>query len=165
MRDKKPVDSPFAAQKAAPGEEKRRYGDRILCIIPKWRVSRVPSEKLKPFEELSKEARIFIVADVLLHVVRKKHSLAFVPPSGPEYQEMVAIMHGVKVSVATAKRRFPPKKTIVCDWRQARTEHMANRSRAYQAWCAANGQEPGHLYGDQRVWISRDPPECDFDRN
>lgn len=162
LRDKKAVKSPFAGKKSAPDEEQHRYGDRILKIIPKWRETRVPVEKLKPWTGLSKHARKFIVADVLLHVIRNKRSLSFIPPTGPEYQEMIAIMHGVEISPATAKRRFPKKKRIVCDWRQSRTEHMAARSRAYQDWCDANGQEPGYLYGSQQARIGRAPPESDF---
>ena len=53
-------------------------------------------------------------------------------------------------------------KHLVCDWRQSRTAHMAARSRAYQDWCAANGQEPGYLYGSQQARIGRAPRQSDF---
>ena len=52
---------------------------------------------------------------------------------------------------------------VVCDWRELRTEYRAKRSEAYQAEMAALGQEPGTLFGSQRVFIPRDPRESDSD--
>ena len=163
VQRRKPIKSPFHDKNNAPDEEERRYGDRILKIIPKWRDCRKKAENLRNLRDLSPAERIFLVSDIILLAIKNRRALHFTAPTALEYREMAAIMHGVDISKSSVGRLFPPKKRIVCDWRELRTEYRARRSEAYQAEMAALGQEPGHLFGSQRVFIPRDPRESDSD--
>ena len=159
--ERKAVKSPYEKEKNAPGEEERRYGDRILKMVPQWRVSRLPREKLTKFRATNKIQRQFIVSDVLIHVLRRQRELQHTPPTAPEYRELIAIMHGVDFSLASVKRLFPAKKGIVCAWRESRIAKISTRSRQECAWKDADRARTAKMYATVAWMVGLEAGESD----